>query len=111
MALFGRTKKIIIKIDDFREERLEVFISNDILKRWNEYKNADDLRKAGTLAVINAVSAYATTYGLPALTDEVKEQIAEENVKVLKALNQKLQKQLNKKSKSYVDRHSAQADS
>lgn len=97
-------KKIYIKIDD-RREKVEDFISDNILKRWDELKNVDDLRKAGSLAVINAVSAYISSYGLPALTDDVKERIADANVKVLKRLNKKLQTQLKKKSKSYISRH------
>ena len=97
-------KRIYIKIDD-RREKVEVFISYNILIRWDELKNVDDLRKAGSLAVINVVSAYAQTYGLPALTDDVKDGIADANVKVLKRLNKKLQSQLKKKSKSYINRH------
>lgn len=97
-------KRIYIKIDD-RREKVEDFISDNILKRWDELKNVDDLRKAGSLAVINVVSAYAQTYGLPALTDDVKDGIADANVKVLKRLNKKLQSQLKKKSKSYINRH------
>lgn len=97
-------KKIYIKIDDKRE-KVEDFIADNILKRWDELKNVDDLRKAGTLAVINAASAYAQTYGLPALTDDIKERIAEANVKVLKNLNNRLQKQLKKKSKAYLKRN------
>lgn len=97
-------KKIYIKIDDKRE-KVEDFIADNILKRWDELKSVDDLRKAGTLAVINAVSAYAQTYGLPALTDDIKEKIAEANVKVLKNLNNRLQKQLKKKSKAYLKRN------
>ena len=101
---FIMLKRIYIKIDD-RREKVEDFISDNILKRWDELKNVDDLRKAGTLAVINAVSAYAQTYGLPALTDDIKERIAEANVKVLKNLNNRLQKQLKKKSKAYLKRN------
>lgn len=97
-------KKIFIKIDDKRE-KVEDFIADNILKRWDELKNVDDLRKAGTLAVINVVSAYAQSHGFPALTDEVKEQIANANVKVLKNLNNKLQKQFKKKSKAYRERN------
>ena len=97
-------KKIYIKIDDKRE-KIEDFIADNILKRWDELKNVDDLRKAGTLAVINAVSAYAQAYGIPALTEDVKLKIAEANVKVLKKLNNKLQKQLKKKSKAYIERN------
>ena len=97
-------KKVYIKIDDKRE-KVEDFIADNILKRWDELKNVDDLRKAGTLAVINAVSAYAQTYGLPALTDDIKERIAEANVKVLKNLNNRLQKQLKKKTKAYLKRN------
>jgi len=102
--MFGFAKKIYVVIDD-RRENVEDFIADNILKRWDELKNVDDLRKAGTLAVINVVSAYAQTYGLPALTDEVKEQIATANVKVLKKLNNDLQKQLKKKSKAYKERN------
>jgi hypothetical protein len=97
-------KKIYIKIDDKRE-KVEDFIADNILKRWDELKNVDDLRKAGTLAVINVVSAYAQAYGIPALTEDVKLKIAEANVKVLKKLNNKLQKQLKKKSKAYIERN------
>ena len=97
-------KKIYILIDD-RREKVEDFIADNILKRWDELKNVDDLRKAGTLAVINAVSAYAQAHGLPALTEDVKLKIAEANVKVLKKLNNKLQKQLKKKSKAYIARN------
>lgn len=100
--MFGFAKKIYIKIDDGREN-VEDFIADNILKRWDELKNVDDLRRAGTLAVINVVSAYAQTYGLPALSDEIKEQIANANVKVLKTLNNRLQKQLKKKSKRYIE--------
>ena len=101
-------KSLYLKIDDKRE-KIEDFIADNVLKRWDELKNIDDLRKAGSLAVINAVSAYAMTYGLPALTDDVKEQIANANVKVLKRLNRKLQKQLKKKSKGYINRHGGES--
>ena len=100
--MFKLVKKIYINIDN-RRENVEDFIADNILKRWDELKSVDDLRKAGTLAVINVVSAYAQTYGLPALSDEIKEQIANANVKVLKTLNNRLQKQLKKKSKRYIE--------
>jgi predicted regulator of amino acid metabolism with ACT domain len=100
--MFKLVKKIYINIDN-RRENVEDFIADNILKRWAELKSVDDLRKAGTLAVINVVSAYAQTYGLPALSDEIKEQIANANVKVLKTLNNRLQKQLKKKSKRYIE--------
>lgn len=102
---FEKTKSIIIKLDDLREEKLEDFLANDVLKRFDELKNADDIRKAVNLAIINAVGAYASTYGLPALNDDVKKQINETAIKVEKALNKKLQSQLNKKSKAYIARH------
>ena len=105
MDLFKPAKTIIIKVDDFREEKLEVFLANDVLKRFDELKNADDLRKAMNMAIINAVGAYASTYGLPALNDDVKAQINNEAIKIEKKLNKKLQDQLNKKSKWYEKRH------
>lgn len=100
--MFGFARKVFINIDN-RRENVEDFIADNILKRWDELKNVDDLRKAGTLAVINVVSAYAQTYGLPALSEDVKEKIADANVKVLKKLNNKLQEQLKKKSKRYIE--------
>jgi ribosomal protein L13E len=100
--MFKLVKKIYINIDN-RRENVEDFIADNILKRWDELKNVDDLRRAGTLAVINVVSAYAQTYGLPALSEDVKEKIADANVKVLKKLNNKLQEQLKKKSKRYIE--------
>ena len=103
----GIFKTIYIRIDDKRE-KIEDFIADNILKRWDEMKGANDLRRIGSLVLINAVSSYAMCYGLPALTNEVKEQIADANVKVLKRLNNKLQKQLKKKSKGYIKRHNAE---
>ena len=100
--MFGFARKVFINIDN-RRENVEDFIADNILKRWDELKNVDDLRRAGTLAVINVVSAYAQTYGLPALSEDVKEKIADANVKVLKKLNNKLQDQLKKKSKRYIE--------
>lgn len=97
-------KTLYIKIDDKRE-KIEDFIADNILKRWDEMKGVNDLRKIASLTLINAVSSYAMCYGLPALTNDVKEQIAEVNVKVLKKLNNKLQRQLKKKSKGYMKRH------
>jgi len=102
--MLNLAKKIYVKIDDKREN-VEDFIADNILKRWDELKNVDDLRRAGTLAVINVVSAYAQTYGLPALTEDIKEKIADANVKILKKLNNRLQKQLKKKSKAYKERN------
>lgn len=104
--MFERTKSIIIKIDDFREEKLEIFLANDVLKRFDELKNADDLRKAMNMAIINAVGTFAASNGLPALTADVKNQINEQAIKVEKKLNEKLQNQLNKTSRKYKERHS-----
>ena len=98
-------KTLYIKIDDKRE-KIEDFIADNILKRWDEMRNVNDLRKIASLTLINTVSTYAMCYGLPALTNDVKEQIAEANAKVLKKINNKLQKQLKKKSKAYIERHS-----
>ena len=97
-------KRIYIIVDDKRE-RIEDFIADNILKRWDEMKGVNDFRKISSLVLINAVNSYITCYGLPALTNEIKEQIADANVKVLKKLNNKLKKQLKKKSKGYIERH------
>lgn len=97
-------RKLYIKIDDKRES-IEDFIADNILKRWDDMKGADDIRKIGSLALVNTVCTYAQIYGLPALTNDVKEQIADAGAKVLKKINNKLQKQLKKKSKAYLKRH------
>ena len=99
-------KKVVFKIDDSREA-IEDFIANNILARWSNYKKADDLRMAANMAVINFVISYAESQGIPAdaIPQETKEKIAKSAVKVEKKLNALLQKQLQKKSKMYKDRH------
>jgi hypothetical protein len=106
MDLFNKTKKIIIKIDDFREEKLDSFIANDILAKIDESTTVDELEEKGIMTAITAANAYAATYGLPACPDEIKKQIAKEVVKQLGKANKLIQKQLNKKSKAYIARHS-----
>ena len=103
---FKLTKTIIIKVDDFREEKLEDFLFNNILKGLDGNPAIDKLEKQGIIAGITAASAYASTYGLPSCPDEVKERIAEETVIQLSKVNKHLQKQNSKKSKWYQSRHS-----
>lgn len=105
MGLFKKTQKIIIKLDDFREEKLEDFIADKILKKLDENETVDSLEKKGIIAAITAASAYASGYGLPLCPEKIKEIIADEVVKTLGKANKKLQKQLKKKSKAYQDRH------
>ena len=99
-------KKIILKIDDTREN-IEDFITQNVLAKWDNYKRVDDLRMAANMAIINFVISYAETQGIPANTipQETKEKIAKAGAKVEKKLNALLQKQLQKKSKMYKDRH------
>ena len=99
-------KKVVFKLDDSREA-LEDFIANNILARWDNYKQVDDLRMAANMAIINLVITYAETQGVPAnaIPQETKEKIAKAGAKVEKKLNALLQKQLQKKSKMYKDRH------
>ena len=99
-------KNIFLKIDDTRET-IEDFIANNILAKWDNYKRVDDLRMAANMAVINLVISYAESQGIPAaaIPQETKEKIAKSAVKVEKKLNALLQKQLQKKSKMYKDRH------
>ena len=99
-------KQIIFKIDDTREH-IEDFIVTNVLAKWDNYKKADDVRVAVNLAVINFAIAYAETQGLPCeyVPQEVREKVAKAGVKVEKKLNALLQKQLQKKSKVYKDRH------
>ena len=101
MAIF---KKIIIKIDD-RRENLEDFIADRILGALDENKKIDALERKGVIAAITAAGAYAATYGLPVCPENIKERIADEVVKALGKANKRLQKQLKKKSKSYIKRH------
>lgn len=102
----GIFKKGILKIDDTREA-IEDYIASHILARWSTYKKADDLRYIANMAIINFAIAYANSQGIPADTIPVatREKIAKSAVKVEKKLNALLQKQLQKKSKVYKDRH------
>jgi hypothetical protein len=101
MAIF---KKIILKIDDKREN-LEDFIADKILAYLDENETVDSLERKGIIAAITAANAYASTYGVPVVPDNIKEKIADEVVKILGKANKKLQKQLKKKSKQYTERH------
>lgn len=109
MKLFKRTQKIIIKLDDFREEKLEDFIADSILKKLDENATVDKLEKQAIITGITAANAYMTTYGVGTLPEDVKEKIANETVKALGKANKLLQKQLKKKSAAYVKRHSEAA--
>ena len=108
--LFKKTKDIIIKIDDFREEKLEIFIADEILSKLDENDSIDKLEKKAILAGITAANAYLTTYGVPVLPEEIKEQIATAAVKSLGKANKLLQKQLKKTSKSYKKRHKGEEE-
>lgn len=105
MKLFNKTKQIIIKIDDFREEKLENFIADEILSKLDENDSVDKLEKKAILAGITAANAYLTTYGVPVLPEDIKERIADATVKALGKANKLLQKQLKKTSKAYKKRH------
>lgn len=99
-------KNIIFKIDDVREH-IEDFIASNVLAKWDNYKKVDDIRISANMAVINFVIAYADTQGIPAnqIPQETRQKIAKAGAKVEKKLNALLQKQLQKKSKMYKDRH------
>lgn len=99
-------KNIIFKFDDTREA-IEDFIVSNVLEKWDSYEKVDDLRFAANMAVINFAIGYIDAQGIPAnqIPQEVKEKIAKAGAKVEKKLNALLQKQLQKKSKMYKDRH------
>lgn len=105
MKILNKTKKIIIKIDDFREEKLENFIADEILSKLDENSTVDKLEKKAILAGITAANAYLTTYGVPILPEDIKERIADISVQALGKANKLLQKQLKKTSKAYKKRH------
>ena len=99
-------KNCIFKFSDTREA-IEDFIASNILEKWDSYKKADDLRYIANMAVINFVIGYAEAKGIPAhnISQDTKEKIAKAGAKVEKKLNALLQKQLQKKSKMYKERH------
>jgi len=109
MDLFKKPKEIIIKIDDFREERLDTFIANEFFAKIDASTKVDELEEKGIITAITAANTYAATYGLPACPDDIKQKIAKEVVKQSGKANKLIQKQLNKKSKAYVERHSKTA--
>jgi hypothetical protein len=99
-------KQIIFKIDDKREH-IEDFIASNVLAKWDNFSKADDVRIAVNMALINFVIAYAESQGLPCecMSQEVRQKLAKAGAKVEKKLNALLQKQLQKKSKMYKERH------
>ena len=105
----SRFRKIIIKIDEKREV-FEDFIAVKVLERWDNFKNADDLREAFSYALITAVNAYLSTYGVPQVPDNIKHQMAKRSTIIYKRLNKKLQKQLKKKSKLYLQNYTEVED-
>lgn len=103
--MFERFKKTIIKLDDFREEKLEDFIILGIFSKLDENATVDELEKQAILTALTAGNAYLATYGVPSLPDNIKEEIAQFTVKALGRANKKLQKQVQKKNKWYNKRH------
>lgn len=99
-----KLKKILLKIDDFREEKLEDFIADKILATLDSCQKVDELEKAAIIAALTAGNAYLSTYGVPILPDDVKKRIADAAAKGLGKANKLLQKQLKKKSKAYLKR-------
>lgn len=99
-----KLKKIILKIDDFREEKLEDFIADKILAKLDDCEKVDELEKAAIIAALTAGNAYLATYGVPILPEDVKKQISDAAVKSLGKANKLLQRQLRKKSKAYLKR-------
>ena len=99
-----KIKKIIIKLDDLREEKIEDFIADKILASLDKCNKVDELEKQAIIAGITAGNAYLMTYGVPTIPEEVKEKIADAAVKSLGKANKLLQKQLKKKSKAYLKR-------
>ena len=88
-----KIKKIIIKLDDLREEKIEDFIADKILANLDKCKKVDELEKKAIIAGITAANAYLITYGVPTLPEDVKEKIADVSVKALGKANKLLQKQ------------------
>lgn len=109
--VFNKAKSIVIKLDDFREEKIEDFIADEILLKLDTNSKIDDLEKKAVIAGITAANAYMTTYGVPILPDAIKEKIADAAVKSLGKANKLLQKQLKKKSKAYKKRHKGENES
>lgn len=97
-------KNIIIRIDDFRENNIEDFLAAHILAPLYKNPTADNLERAAIKAAILAANAYVSTYGV-AIPETVADEIAVKSVNLLDVANEKLQKLLKKKSKSYKKRH------
>lgn len=103
--MFKKTKVILLKIDDFREEKLEDFLADEILGKIDSCNKVDELERAAILAGLKAANSYIVTYGVPEIPQSVQNQIADVSIKALNRGNKLLQKQLKKKSKSYTERH------
>jgi hypothetical protein len=106
--LDAKIKLDFMEFDDFREEKIDTFIANDILKTADENTSLDELEKKGVEAGCKFANVYLVKYHLPTLSADAQEKIADAVVKGISKANKFLQKELNKKSKAYLKRHSSQ---
>ena len=104
MKLSTKLKTIYIKIDDFREEKIEDYIAKG-LAALDRSGSLDKLETKLIILGITTANAYAASYGLPQCPEDFKEKIAKYIVQENSKINKALQKQLQKKSKMYRKRH------
>ena len=98
-------KEIAVKLDDKRE-KIEDFIAQNVLQKWDNFSKSDDIRIAVNTIIINLVVSEINSYGCEInLDNDQINKLAKSGAKVEKKLNALLTKQLLKKSKFYKDRH------
>ena len=95
-----KIKTIFIEVRNKRE-KLEDFVADNIFQKLDENDNLDKIEEIIIAVTIESISAYLTTYNLPAIPEsvKVKKSISKAIVKGFGKANRKIQKQLRKKGK------------
>jgi D-hexose-6-phosphate mutarotase len=102
-------KKILkdyYKVDDFREEHIDGFVANEILKKLDENSSVDQVEEVGIEAGLSYLSPFLAKYNVT-LSEDCKKKVADGIVKGISIANKALQKKLNETSNSYKKRHQA----
>lgn len=99
-----KIKTIFIEVRN-KKEKLEDFVADNIFQKLDENDNLDKIEEIIIAVTIESISAYLTTYNLPAIPESVKKSISKAIVKGFGKANRKIQKQLKKKSDKYKKRH------
>lgn len=98
------SRKLYIIVDE-KKEKLEDFIADKILEKFDKSQKVDAFEKIAIMTALNFANAYLVNRGINFISDDIKENIADAAIKGLSKANKAIQKQLKKKSKTYQENH------